>query len=453
MRRRNTWKTLRTLFSASRIAPSVGRWPLAIALIAGGLLIMTPEAHAAHWQMSYIEDGVTTYGAYSQNWSHSSQSYPDCPPGYSPLADSNPTPVLLERGDNTGQGPHNANSKSSYDGSSASIGGSITFHFKWVQDGPSSGNPNGDIIPPPKMIVLNIWGGAYATTNSPTSQSAVAAVFGKLAGSETTNQSLYKFSRQATASVPAESPWKIPLMLAPGTTELDYTLPVSAQASTVNVEVSSDYNITNPTSLASFGVYLQRKDIGVAISSDIETSWFKKQGDISSLPNAYKKRDPSTHQLINQPNEKAVLVAPNPSDPSKNIWKLQCLRDADGSMTVESAANYTGDRLGGKQSNRKWWGAFSWCKMRANTVGYSIPEYDWSYSGGTGMNFGPKGTGKQEVVIGSWGVGPDADNYSMTGFDLGATISAPSVKSTTFTVNVDDTAPAQPTNLLSNQCC
>ncbi len=163
----------------------------------------------------------------------------------------------------------------------------------------------------------------------------------------------------------------IPLVVPEGSTEVQYTFPLETKAVTQQMSAPDENN--RPSANASFLIQVQRIDVGVAITSDIETSWKKWIGSVAELPDAYKQRNSSTHRLINQPNDKAVLVAPNPTDPNKDIWKLQCLRDADGSMTVESAG--VPAALAGQQG---WYGLTN---FTANTVGYSNPGYAWSGPG------------------------------------------------------------------------
>jgi len=194
------------------------------------------------------------------------------------------------------------------------------------------------------------------------------------------------------------------------------------------------------------------------ISSGIEKSWKKFTGSVDSLPDTYKRRD-STGAVINQPNDDAVLVYEDSTDSTKNIWKIACQRNPDSSMTVESLANLQGDRTNGQEVNKQWWATPpAFCQMTANTTGFSDPDWQWSYTGGTYKSqyssgatpFGTRDRAFQSIGIASKGVGPDMDNYGMTGFNLGTDPKSLSVTSTAFTVTVRENDPAKPATILNN---
>ncbi len=451
-------KSSRNLFGRRDSRPPSGRWPFCAVVVASGLLMIAPAAHAGHWEMSWRPDGVSS----SQNYGGDTKwvNFFNWGDGY------NPTTGRVE-GKQEVYWPGNFGDSNNVQGGSQPFWralsvtqkGSVTVYLKWVQDlvyGPG-GPTQGPFIPADKVVVLRFTGYVYAQAVSPTSQSEVTASFGDIQGTETIINTGNSYERVSDTGQ-GYRPWmnlrevSIPLAVPQGSTEVQYTFPLETKATTQQMPAPDP---SNPPSVSGqFLLQAQVVTVGVAITSDIETSWKKFTGAASDLPDAYKKRD-SSGNLINEPNDKAVLVTPNATDPGKNIWKIACLRSADGKMTVESAADYLGDKSGGTLSNQKWWGAFAWAKMRANTQGYSIPEWEWSYSGGTAtgrasLGFASKGTDKQEIGIGHFSPGTDANNYYTTGFDLGSTLSAPSVKSTTFTVKVDDTDPSRPTNLLSD---
>ena len=79
-----------------------------------------------------------------------------------------------------------------------------------------------------------------------------------------------------------------------------------------------------------------RSNYGVYISSDIETSY--KKSDKGPLPAAYKEivSSPTTADKPKYASEQ-VAGANTPSDSSDDVWKLECIRNLDGSMTVATA--------------------------------------------------------------------------------------------------------------------
>jgi hypothetical protein len=361
--REETHENLTKLVRALAFAPSVGRWPLCAVAVVGGLLMLAPQAHAAHWQMSYRPDGVARPDG--GIWA----DYLEYQSGY----DFGTGRVICDRDslefhkEFEDIGWLLDGSEPTYSSSSASLEGSVTIHLKWVQD-------FGDqtIIPPPKVAVLRITGRVDAQAYNTTSQSTVSTKFGKIEGTEgssassTPGEPPFQRWSQAYANDADKSVILIPLSVSEGQTEVEYSFPLQANATT---QQSPRNNYTGGTS-SNTGVYFraERVDIGVAITSDIETSWKKWTGAASDLPDAYKKRD-SSGKLTDQPNNKAELVAPHSVDFSKDIWKIACLRDADGKMTVESAARFS----------KSW---FAWQTFTANTSGFGAETtYNWTLDG------------------------------------------------------------------------
>ncbi len=405
--------------------------------------MLAPQARAAHWEMTYRPDGVTTAanGDYSNDWSNGIERYPSYNAGFISFTNSSPgSPLYRPLAQDSG--PRYYGSSSSYKATSAFTGGSLTFRFKWVQDGPTQDNPNGDHIPPPKMVVLNIWGSAFARADSPTSQSAVKSAFGKVAETETSYADLYRHYRFSNADVPEQSPLRIPLVVAPGAEDVEYTLSLSAKAITNFIEVTANPNYTAPSSTASLAVYVQRTDLGVAITSDIETSWKKWTGDVSALPTAYKKRS-STGTLLNEPNDKAVLVAPNSTDSSKNIWKIQCLRDADGGITVHSAPVRIVYAAPGSSPSYLWLArpmGSQHLGFHANHVGILTPQHTWSLAGGTMHQTAPIQTGDEYLIPTKVHSVEESVNQ---GLKLGSTASGSDlVRTTTVDLSTTDTHPS-----------
>ncbi len=352
---------------------AVGRWPLCATLIAGGLLICFPQAHAAHWEMTYSPDGMNTPGDSGTGdkwfdeyeWEFIDMLEPGAVPPGRYRAENNEVYVYKFT-------EHEASYISSSNvltAVSASSSGSVTVFLKWVQD--TNDNPP---QPAPKLVLLKIWGlvGATAIASSNAS-STVESKFGNKSKAETmddTNADVMGIYKESSFNVSENDAVTIPLSVSEGESEVEYTFSLKAKASTPEFSPTPNFYTGSKVDA---GVRFHALPIttGVVITSDIETSWKKFTGAASSLPDAYKKRN-AAGTLIDEPREdRAVLVAPHFFDPSKHIWKIACLRAADGTMEVESAAEHMRDG--------------SWITIGSlfgNAVGYS-PEiiYDWNLGG------------------------------------------------------------------------
>lgn len=422
----------RNLFGRQASRPASGRWPLCAVAVAGGLLLMAPPAHAGHWEMSWRPDGVS----FSQNYGGSSEwvRFLNSWNGY------NPTTGRVEGNEGvyyTGNFTDGANvqggSEPFWRALKVTQKGSITVYLKWVQDlvyGPGGPTP-GPFIPAPKVVVLRFTGNAYAYTQSPTSQSEATTSFGDIKGLETLTQpgnSRVSDTHPNNTYRQTLREVRIPLSVPEGSTEVQYSFPLETKATTEQMPAPNQDN--TPSVGGSFLVQMQRVDVGVAITSDIDASWKKFTGSVSDLPVPYKKRDPASHQLLNEPNDKAVLVSPNATDPSKSIWKIQCLRNADGTMTVESAAEW--DRL-----QKAWFGGGTYT---ANSTGYYFPSYHWSWSGGTLMALAASDVtqDRPQIQMGSGSKLPSATSGDV---NLGGTVDGnSSLTSSTATVTVYEPA-------------
>ena len=151
----------------------VGHLPLCASLIAGGLLILAPEAHAAHWKMSYRPEGAcvsANYGPTDGKWSFGT-GYNSTTQRVAPNYGQSPIDFRSQSSDASYA---TSGSPSVFPATSASTQGSINIHLKWVQD------PRGtSTVPTPKMVVLRISGYAIAVASSETAQSTTTAILGR----------------------------------------------------------------------------------------------------------------------------------------------------------------------------------------------------------------------------------------------------------------------------------
>lgn len=185
----------------------------------------------------------------------------------------------------------------------------------------------------------------------------------------------------------------------------------------------------------------------LSISSNIEDSWKKLEGD---LPQEYQKRVNVNGVWEWQPDsDKAQLVWAHPQ-----IWRVKSRHGADGSMTVESAADYLYDVSAGNILNEQWYGALSPANLTANPQGFSLPDYEWSLQGGqvmpnTSSQLDRHASDLQQLNIAVGDQGTDIDNYAITsGIGLGGTDTL-GTKSTTLTATVRETDPSRPAVILN----
>ena len=203
------------------------------------------------------------------------------------------------------------------------------------------------------------------------------------------------------------------------------------------------------TGRISFGVGSELMNYSLIISSG-EDSWRKLEG---SLPQEYKKRVYVNGAWEWHPDpDKAQAIWTHPQ-----IWRVKCLPATDGSMKVESAADYLYDESAGNILNEQWYGALSYTNLTAVQQGFSQPDYEWSLQGGqakpyTSGMFGRRASDLQQINIGVRGHGIDISNHIIDrGIELGGTKSGPSVKSTTFTTKVRENDPVKPAAILDGK--
>jgi hypothetical protein len=350
---------------------------IATTLFAGGLLAVTPQAQAAHWELSYRPEGrLVTAGSYftpiDQAWLNIDHPYYDPNTGWIDYkADSQSAQITFDSfGDSEPRTSGNTTIASS-----VTTKGTVAIRLKWVQD------PT-DIVPAPtpKYVFLKVWGSADAFAWAPYGQTKIG--FGK---TENQDQGAYansnKFVSQNDATI-------IPLLVDQTTGEARYTFPISAEASTEALSPAAGV----PGSQASVQFHSAFTEVGVAISSNIETSWKKWVGAVEDLPPVYKARN-SSGQIINEPNEMAVQVSgQGTTNDSDDVWKLACLRNADGAMEVHSAVIERildgGTIYGG--------GIFT-----ANVKGIPYPSYNWTLksSGGSPSGLASDELNKNQATI------------------------------------------------------
>lgn len=269
-----------------------GRWPLCATLIASGLLMIAPQAHAAHWEMSFRPDGTNTPAFDDVALEDGDGSdLPEEETWFDVLSrNRTPDPTTGRFPVNNGQlsfgqtsqdiAKPSTGSSPRFRAMSASTQGSVTIHLKWVQD-PEDETP----AMVPKVVLLKIWGVSAAETTAPppTSNTAVEAQFGRKSGTtgeEGDERAIYKW---CGATVYGSHPVTIPLVVSEGESEVEYTFPVKSKATSQQVDYT---NFRHVLLCAGFNLYAKPDDVGVAISSDIETSWQKWTGAVFDLPDA-----------------------------------------------------------------------------------------------------------------------------------------------------------------------
>lgn len=109
----------------------------------------------------------------------------------------------------------------------------------------------------------------------------------------------------------------------------------------------------------------------ISSNINIPKSWKKGTGPVSGLPDAYKQKN-SAGVIINEPNSNAVLISSEPNDSTKNVWRLACLRNPDGSMDVESVVRW--DLL-----SLQWTAPIT---LTAGQSGFTSPVFTWTKTGG-----------------------------------------------------------------------
>ena len=150
-------------------------------------------------------------------------------------------------------------------------------------------------------------------------------------------------------------------------------------------------------------------DYGLFISSNLEPSWKKFDGD---LPQEYKKRVNVAGVWEWQPDpDKAQPVSGDPQ-----IWRVKCRRGADGSLEVESAATWVYAAWKGKVS------------LSANPIGFFSPQYYWSLSGGGSVAYSPDWT------LNTWDLSSEANSVILPDSE--------SLPTSTFEVKVTNPNPA-----------
>ncbi|MBW3637957.1 MAG: hypothetical protein KY445_16055 [Armatimonadetes bacterium] len=239
------------LWSVARVS----RLSLCATLISSGLLLLAPQAHAAHWAISYKPDGLDTpamraspydpieitewlthgklFGTYNTETGRIDVTgdLAKFQAGAGDLA-------YLSQGDTVNP----AISCTSLD-RTGSLGnfipGRITFYVTWVQD-----TTDTMPVPAPTGASLKIWGSAYATRWSSADLGTLVTQFGNQMGSTTTLVDPHPEEPNFNASyngvseviVGESDPIVIPITAASGET-FEYTFHVGASAQ------SAEYSI------------------------------------------------------------------------------------------------------------------------------------------------------------------------------------------------------------------
>ena len=179
------------------------------------------------------------------------------------------------------------------------------------------------------------------------------------------------------------------------------------------------------------------------ISSDIEKSFSKSVGALSG---AYKQRDSSGRLRY---ESQQVAGQNTPADTSDDVWRVECIRGSNGSMTVESAARWWAaapsvTTTGGGASG--WYGS---AKFYATQSGYTAPLFTWTLpDGSVGATISPSASNIVSIVDLTFANnGPVAVNR---GISLGGNKAGVGMTpSTTTSVQVVEQTPSLPSMPLS----
>ena len=336
----------------------LGRW----AVVACGLLLSAPQAHAGQWQVkleydqaSSITSGTTTPFT-NQGW----LGYDNTSGPFGPGSWGNQSFSYMSSLTGVAQ-----------NGVSVALDQTVayTIRLRYI---PNANDPN-DV--PPQLVALQLQGVAGGHYAPP--PSGYTGGTGSITGSTGLGAASPVISNNRGVTVDINGTMRV--TVPNPTRETDLTIgPLSASArgwlpnayqvviddsrggSTVTQRYAmQDIAIRNALSgtLSSYGVY---------ISSDIEASWRK---DTGPLPTGVYQKKNAAGEYIN-----ARLVSDNgtPSNLTDDIWALKCLRNLNGSIDVHSAQSKS-------VFNGQWVGFHS---LQANSIGFPAnTSYDWTYQG------------------------------------------------------------------------
>jgi hypothetical protein len=353
-------------------APSVGRWPLMAVAVVGGLLMCAPQAHAGSWSLKV---DISQSGTTSQS-DGSSPTNNGATSGKSATTSSKDAGLLGYDSNYSMPWPYAANSSGidrfnysvslqgyAQNGVPVSIQNKVTctLHLHYI---PTPGNPN-DLPPQIVAVLLKGYTGGHYGGPAPEGYNGGK---GSITG-------------------------------ATGLTDKDPNIYPSRG---ITVDINGDMMATYPNPKR---------------ETDITLGPFTATGT-GSLDNAWKTTTSTDWTGVSR-SSTSVAGADTASDTSDDVWKLECLRNLDGSITVDSAATWNG-----------YWRAG--VNLTAITLGYPTPKYSWSVSGGT------------LTSAASSAVGQDSDqvnlNTSLSYIFLGGNTSSLSSTTSTATVKVSDTS-------------
>lgn len=194
--------------------------------------------------------------------------------------------------------------------------------------------------------------------------------------------------------------------------------------------VTPSAHTDDPNGYTSWSYSAELSAYSLYISSNIELSWKKGTGTLSS-----EYTDPDDNGYL--PYSEQVAGQNTPNDSSDDVWKLECLRNNDASMDVHKAATKRPGTTFDNQPTVSWYGG---AILNAVTTGFIDPNFSWDLASNTGV-----GTSSQLEVIDYWTMNPFAP-YRL---NL-ATGKLPSGITTTFKVKVDEQDELHPGISLDN---
>ncbi|PQV63177.1 hypothetical protein B1R32_1142 [Abditibacterium utsteinense] len=264
--------------------------------------MIAPQAHAAHWEMSWIPKGTSHaayYPAAGRAWADNIESWPN----YDPITKRVLGEVNMS-GSDYDYGRFTENSGAGYGYGSdygdegpqqtwkpilASDEGSVIIYLKWVQEseyneeGERIGD-SGPFVPAPKQVLLCVTGTAGARVGGPTDQSAVKVKFHDKEGTETSQATNYNgpaFDRDSRVYV-YDGDIRIPLSVPEGSSEVEKTISFVAKATTQEMPSPAQYN--QPYGQVFLEIHAKSASLDLSISRGISA---KRWDD----PNLNKDRD------------------------------------------------------------------------------------------------------------------------------------------------------------------
>ena len=418
------------------------RLPLAALLVAGGLLMCAPQARAGHWEITpmpssswpnqqsyeaWLEEADRRMsGKMTKSWSQPESTYqpgtitdyPDSLVGKGPETQemTDRAGLLLYNDADMTARQWDARAETKGGAATASIKGNCSVVLKFI---PNNINTSGGYGPDPNdlpsgPIYLRVRARAEATArdydgHTGPEGSRVYTPSLRAKGNESVILSL-TIGGSSNGKTSTASPVDVPIPTQGGYTtaslNLDRVIKIDPGKQTeLTIEFVSVDNTASVSGTRLETVegprgdrlrYLNRyvntnfnataaiTPYYVEIKSDIENpkSYLKHQG---ALPPIYSRRDASGNPLY---ESQKVAGADTPTDTSDDVWKLECIRNADGSMTVESAAQWMPNKDDSAwlapdsypDNTDNWFGGTNFF---ARPQGFKSPSYQWSFSGGT----------------------------------------------------------------------